>query len=29
MLGELGLKNIGIQVLVVRDQLSNSLMRLE
>ena len=29
MLGELGLKYIGVQVLVVRDQLSDSLMRLE
>ena len=29
MLGELGLKNIGVQVLVVRDQLSDRLMRLE
>jgi hypothetical protein len=29
MLGELGLKNIGVQVLVVRDQLSDCLMRLK
>ena len=29
MLGELGLKNISVQVLVVRDQLSDCLMRLE